>query len=63
MLFFIVEYEYLLHNAQYFEWAFWSANIQRYYTVQQLVVQLSSARGENIAVDSETQQNKWWKTH
>ena len=24
--------------------AFWSANIQRYYTVQQLIVQLSSAR-------------------
>ena len=30
--------------------AFWSANIQQYYTDQQLIVQLSSARGENIAI-------------
>ena len=32
--------------------AFWSANIQRYYTVQKLVVQLLSAGGERRRINS-----------
>ena len=46
--------------------AFWSSNIQQYYTVQQLIAvgtAVVSAHGYRRLLTVERRQNKWWNTN
>ena len=65
MLYFYIQYIYIYYTTWEISSAnmdFQSANIGRYYTDQQLIAQLRQRAVKRQSNDSQTQQNKWWKT-